>query len=196
MVCSHRLDKDPTSHLSLVTGKPIYFPKLYVPLNSCEYLFQIYHTLFSIIMIEGQKQFAHLSEVNPDFAPLIPGVNIAFEKIWQYRDMTEFRGNWTKTRSSYPDFVPSEGFEITHRKIPARDGTEVEIRIWRPTTPTEQKLPLLFVLHGGGTFCSLFLNIEILIDCRICCWGPRLGERDESGCLREKSYNSNQCRLS
>lgn len=101
-------------------------------------------------MIEGQKKFAHLSEVNPDFAPLIPGVNKAFEQIWQYDDMGEFRGNWTKTRSSYPSFVPSEGFDITHRMIPTRDGTELEIRIWKPTAPTERNLPLLFVLHGGG----------------------------------------------
>lgn len=101
---------------------------------------------------QRQRQFAHMSEVNTDFAPLIPGVNAAFENIWRYSDMTEFRGNWTKTRGSYPEFVPSDGFEITQRTIPARDGTELEIRIWKPTTQAEEKLPLLFVLHGGGIF--------------------------------------------
>lgn len=102
-------------------------------------------------MTAAPKKNAHLSEVNPDFAPLIPGVNAAFEQIWTYSDMTEFRGNWTKTRGTYPANVPTTGFNITHQNIPTRDGTEVEIRIYKPESAKEdEKLPFLFVLHGGG----------------------------------------------
>jgi hypothetical protein len=120
-------------------------------------------------MAKDQKEFAHLSEVNPDFAPLIPGVNAAFAKIWRYGDMTEFRENWTKTRSSYPEFVPSEGFQITRRMIPARDGCELEIRIWKPVATVKEKLPLLFVLHGGGILHLLLLEWIGLNHRRICC---------------------------
>lgn len=106
-------------------------------------------------MVQGQQQFAHLSEVNPDFAPLIPRVNAAFEQIWRFSDMTEFRAKWTKTRGTYPEFVPQEGFEITHQIFQSHDGAEQEIRIWKPTAQAEEKLPLLFVLHGGGILYTL-----------------------------------------
>lgn len=96
------------------------------------------------------RNYAHLSEVNEDFAKLIPGVNKAFETIWTYETIDEFRGNWTKTRGSYPDYVPSDGFEIRHEMIPVSDGSEVELRIYRPNGSGKEKLPLLFVLHGGG----------------------------------------------
>ena len=101
-------------------------------------------------MITDQKN-EWLSQVNSDFAPLIPAVNKAFKEIWTYNDITEFRGNWTKTRSSYPDYVPSEGFDYTHQMVPTSDGTEVEIRLYKPKDVREDRLPLLFVLHGGGT---------------------------------------------
>ncbi|KAF2494368.1 hypothetical protein BU16DRAFT_562028 [Lophium mytilinum] len=95
-------------------------------------------------------KYAHLSEVNPDFAPLIPGVNEAFKKIWTYKTMDEFRGNWGGTRASYSACVPVDGFVITHQMIPTRDGTEVELRTWRPESKIDEVLPLLFVCHGGG----------------------------------------------
>ncbi|KAF2802323.1 uncharacterized protein BDZ99DRAFT_483051 [Mytilinidion resinicola] len=95
-------------------------------------------------------QYAHLSTVNPDFAPLIPGVNAAFKKIWTYTTMDEFRGNWGGTRASYSACVPVDGFSITHEMIPTRDGTEVELRVWRPESNIDEVLPLLFVCHGGG----------------------------------------------
>ena len=91
-----------------------------------------------------------MSDVDPEFAPLIPGVNEAFKQIWTYNDMAEFRGNWTKTRASYADYIPSEGFTTTHRMIPTSDGSQVEIRVYRPQMSADEVLPLLFVLHGGG----------------------------------------------
>lgn len=97
---------------------------------------------------------AWLSEVNPEFAPLIPGVNEAFKKIWTYSDMTEFRGNWTTTRATYADYVPTTGFDVTHQMVPTSDGTEVEIRILKPEGAGNELLPLLFVLHGGGVYSS------------------------------------------
>jgi hypothetical protein len=119
--------------------------------------------------MKSQTQNAHLSEINQDFAPLVPSVNKAFEKIWTYKDMTEFRGNWTTTRGTYPAFVPTEGFDITHQMVPIPGGLELEIRIWKPQdAKAGEKLPLLYVLHGGGKD-STSLARQLLIMARICC---------------------------
>ncbi|KAI9743680.1 MAG: hypothetical protein M1818_002996 [Claussenomyces sp. TS43310] len=101
-------------------------------------------------MAPSQRKHASLSEVDPEFAPLIPAVNQAFKEIWTFDDMTEFRSHWTKTRSTYPEYVPVDGFDLTHQMVATSDGTEIEIRVWTPTNAGSGKLPLLFVLHGGG----------------------------------------------
>ena len=103
-------------------------------------------------MAPDQKKNAWMSAVNPDFAPLIPGVDAAFNQILTYKDMMEFRSNWTKTRASYADYVPSDGFNITYRNALTSDGTVLELRLSRPSTAGDQPLPLLFVLHGGGKY--------------------------------------------
>lgn len=84
---------------------------------------------------------------------MIPAVNKAFEAIWTYDNMEEFRGNWTKTRAAYADYVPTDGFDITHRLVPTSDGSEVDIRIYRPEGAGDRVLPLLFIMHGGGQKC-------------------------------------------
>lgn len=118
--------------------------------------------------MKSQTQNAHLSKMNEDFAPLVPGVNKAFEKIWTYKDMTEFRGNWTTTRGTYPAFVPTEGFDITHQMVPIPGEHELEIRIWKPQdAKAGEKLPLLYVLHGGGKD-NLSLVVLSLMMARIC----------------------------
>jgi acetyl esterase/lipase len=91
-----------------------------------------------------------MSDVNPEFSPLIPGINEAFKKIWTYKDMAEFRGNWTTTRANFAPYIPLDGFSTRHLPVPVSDGAEVEIRILRPTNSESERLPLLFVLHGGG----------------------------------------------
>ena len=101
-------------------------------------------------MTSSPLKNAWMSEVDPGFAPLIPAVNEAFKHILTYMVITEFRGNWTRFRACYADYKPSEGFETSHRTILASDGTETEIRVYRPQLSANQVLPLLFVLHGGG----------------------------------------------
>lgn len=103
-----------------------------------------------MVMATPTLQNAHLSEVNPEFAPLIPSINEAFETIWTYNDMKEFRGNWTKRPANYPAYVPDQGFKTTFQQVPMSDGTEVEVRILKPEIAVGVSLPLLFVLHGGG----------------------------------------------
>ncbi|EXJ90165.1 hypothetical protein A1O3_03234 [Capronia epimyces CBS 606.96] len=93
---------------------------------------------------------AWMSEVNPEFSPLIPGINEAFKKIWTYKDMAEFRGNWTTTRASFAPYIPLTGFTTSHLQVRVSDGAEVEVRILRPTNSESEELAMLFVLHGGG----------------------------------------------
>jgi acetyl esterase/lipase len=132
-------------------------------------------------MVVTQTENAFLSEVNPEFAPLIPSINTAFAKLWEKSDtVEEFRARWATTRGSYPDFVPTDGFTISHQMVPTSDGTKIEIRKWTPDGKEASKLPLLFVLHGGGLYKNLYF--ENHIDSKI---GFVLGSHDtENGMSR------------
>lgn len=108
-------------------------------------------------MVTTAKKHSWMSDVDPDFAPLIPGIETAFEKIWTFNNIDEFRGNWGTTRKNYADYVPKDGFSIKHQLIRLKSGVEVEIRLSRPSSVQDDKLlPVLYVLHGGGnmTFFS------------------------------------------
>jgi acetyl esterase/lipase len=94
---------------------------------------------------------ASLSEVDPEFAPFIPGINERFEEIWKFKTAQELRDKFRGSRQSYPHSIPKEGFEITHRNVPVTDGSEVEVRIYKPEGVTGI-LPVFYMIHGGGTF--------------------------------------------
>jgi acetyl esterase/lipase len=94
---------------------------------------------------------ASLSEVDPEFAPFIPNINAAFEKIWDFKTAAEFRSKISGARPSYPPYIPSSGFDISHQKVPVSDGNEIEIRIYRPEG-TQEKLPIFYAVHGGGGY--------------------------------------------
>ncbi|OQV10567.1 hypothetical protein CLAIMM_14545 [Cladophialophora immunda] len=94
---------------------------------------------------------AWMSQVDPGFESLIPGLRETFRKIWTFEDINEFRENWSIIRGQYPTYVPSEGFDISYRTKRVRDGTPIELRVYRPSGAVQtERLPLLFVLHGGG----------------------------------------------
>lgn len=114
-------------------------------------------------MGSARRKNAYLSEVNSDFAPMIPMINEAFKRIWTYHDMNDFRANWTTTRASYPECVPSEGFDIHYQMVPLSDGTKAEIRLYRPIDAESYvSLPLLFVLHGGGELSESKRVVKVL----------------------------------
>ncbi|KAG9529386.1 hypothetical protein KCU93_g3575, partial [Aureobasidium melanogenum] len=92
---------------------------------------------------------SHLSEINQEFAPLVPAVNEAFAKIWTFETIDEFRGNW-KRPATYPSCVPDQGFSIDHKVIQAADGANIELRVYKPSDADDYDLPLFFILHGGG----------------------------------------------
>jgi acetyl esterase/lipase len=102
------------------------------------------------------EDYAALGRVHPDFAPLVDGLNEAFARIWTPDNVAQLRKNFESSRSQIPG-IPVNGFEISHRMIPVSDGSEVEIRIYRPsaisgdTAKADRRLPLFFIAHGGGT---------------------------------------------
>lgn len=103
-------------------------------------------------MSTARSRYASLSQVHPDFAPLVPTLNEAFERIWTPGDIAQLRKNFKSSRSPIPG-IPNDGFAISHRMVPVSDGHDVEIRIYRPTPAHAQGLspmPLLFIAHGGG----------------------------------------------
>jgi hypothetical protein len=97
------------------------------------------------------KDRALLSQIHPDFAPLVPAVNENFMKIWIFETIEEFRSHWITTRASFPETVPLEGFDIETDMVVVSDGTAIEVCIHGPTRQEERILSVLFVLHGGGT---------------------------------------------
>ncbi|KAL2823590.1 alpha/beta hydrolase fold-domain-containing protein [Aspergillus cavernicola] len=112
-------------------------------------------------------QYSSLGDVHPDFAPLVAGLNENFERIWTPEDVPQLRWNFQSSRAPIPG-VPVDGFDISHRMVPVLDGSEVEIRIYRPTPAgarATSNLPLLFVAHGGGVKCPFPLYFERLADC-------------------------------
>ncbi|KAE8331437.1 alpha/beta hydrolase fold-domain-containing protein [Aspergillus sergii] len=104
-------------------------------------------------MISGEPRYTSLGIVHRDFAPFVPSLNEAFERIWTPQDIAQLRNNFKSSRLPIPG-IPTEGFAISHRMVPVSDGTDIEIRIYRPTSVHDQStssaLPLLFVAHGGG----------------------------------------------
>lgn len=91
-----------------------------------------------------------MSKIDSEFAPLVPGINDAFRKIWTFSDIDDFRSHWTITRAQLADYIPVDGYVVSHQRVPLSDGNDVEIRIYRPTDTDQEILPLLFVQHGGG----------------------------------------------
>lgn len=98
-----------------------------------------------------------LSDIHPDFAPLVPDVNKAFERIWTFETIDEFRSHWVTGRASFPDNIPTEGFTVNYETFAASDGSDVELCIYTPDAQGSGLLPLLFVLHGGGTYVRFYM---------------------------------------
>jgi len=80
-------------------------------------------------------------------------VREAATEIRDFKDVNELRGKFALARPSYAPSVPATGFEITHQLVRVSDGTEVEIRVYRPEGQVGN-LPLFFVIHGGGMYAS------------------------------------------
>lgn len=62
--------------------------------------------------------------------------------------MDQFQAAWKTLPPPLPQDVPLD-LDITHQMVPVRDGTEIEIRVYKAKMVPDNAL-LFFVAHGGG----------------------------------------------
>ncbi|KAJ2903014.1 hypothetical protein MKZ38_010520 [Zalerion maritima] len=101
----------------------------------------------------GSKN-GHLSELDPEFAKVKPGVDAGLGAMWA-EDLTiqQFKDAWMAP-SYVPSGFPEEGKDVvvTHKMVKVRDGADVEVRVYTPAiaSGSNTKLPFAYRMHGGG----------------------------------------------
>ncbi|PVH73125.1 lipase/esterase [Cadophora sp. DSE1049] len=97
-----------------------------------------------------KPKYGHLSAIHPDFEQIKEAVETDFAALWEL-PVEELIARWRTAPPALLKDSPIEGKDITidHKKVPVRDSTEIEIRIYKPIEPMPNAL-LLFNAHGGG----------------------------------------------
>ncbi|KAI9811857.1 MAG: hypothetical protein M1827_005208 [Pycnora praestabilis] len=98
---------------------------------------------------KGSSKYAHYSELDPDFAPLKAECDKQFDQLWSL-PFDQFCQGWLDAPPALPADAPFN-LDITHQMVPVRDGSKVEIRLYKPPTWKKDGKHLLhYVAHGGG----------------------------------------------
>jgi hypothetical protein len=133
-------------------------------------------------VVQPKPRYGHLSAIDPEFALLKETVDMDFETLWAL-PLTKFVEAWRVAPPALLDDSPVIGKDITveHMKVPVRDGSMIDIRIYKPITPVPNTL-LNFNVHGGGPasrgqvrYCR-WLTILVRMDSR----DPYHGRRAKS----------------
>lgn len=96
-------------------------------------------------------EYAHLSDIDPDFTPLREGLDKATERIWSL-PLEEFRAEFKNECTPLTGFtVPESDISIAHQTVVVRDGAEIGIRIYKREDASEMS-SLFLAAHGGGTW--------------------------------------------
>ncbi|KAM0254473.1 hypothetical protein ACHAQJ_006755 [Trichoderma viride] len=96
-------------------------------------------------------KYGHYSELDPEFAKLKPMVDNMMEGMWQPETSFEdFRKAWLND-SPAPEGCPIEGKDVLTetQMIPTRDGTEIEIKVYRAKYKSPSSA-MVIRYHGGG----------------------------------------------
>ena len=102
-------------------------------------------------------KYAHLSEPDPEVAPLLPELTQLFNETWKL-PIKEVRARRASQKLQLSPDVPTE-LDTAHHKVPVSDGSEIEIRVYNPKNSSKNKLPLFFVTHGGGIFLIVYISV-------------------------------------
>lgn len=99
---------------------------------------------------QPKPEYGHLSEIDPEFAPLRAELDKNFAVLWSL-PLDEFKTAWLTAPLVLPDGapMPDQDYEVADQQIPMRDGAEVELRVYRPMKRTENAT-LVLKAHGGG----------------------------------------------
>ncbi|KAL2757944.1 hypothetical protein ACRALDRAFT_1074762 [Sodiomyces alcalophilus JCM 7366] len=93
-----------------------------------------------------------LSTIDPEFAKVKDAADAAVAQLWEPGlDMAAFKAAWMSPPPA-PEGCPVEGVDVATelRKIPMRDGAEIEIKIYKSKTPSAETPALVVRFHGGG----------------------------------------------
>ena len=99
---------------------------------------------------EPKPKYGRLSQPDPEFEPLKEGTDKVFAKLWAL-DLANMKARCKKTPPAMPSDIPIPGkdIEITHLDVPVRDGTKVNLRIYKSMKQNKNAL-LNLNAHGGG----------------------------------------------
>ncbi|ETS81646.1 hypothetical protein PFICI_06648 [Pestalotiopsis fici W106-1] len=94
----------------------------------------------------------HLSVKDPNFAEVEAATVEALAPLWEAAvPLDKFKEGWVTAPPAIPDGCPEPGKDvfISQMKVTVRDGTEIEIQIYRPPE-LRTDAALVFRMHGGG----------------------------------------------
>jgi acetyl esterase/lipase len=96
---------------------------------------------------------ASLSEVDPEFAPFIPGINERFEEIWRFKTAQELRDKVQRFEAFISTIYSKNRLPDFTQPCSVTNGSVVEVRVYRPEGVTSV-LPVFYMIQGGGMFES------------------------------------------
>ncbi|KAK5991571.1 Esterase LipI [Cladobotryum mycophilum] len=96
-------------------------------------------------------KYGHLSTIAPEFEAIKSTVDEALAEIWSAEDVKGLRLRRGNSDAIIPPGGPDRAKEVISEfiRIPARDGHQIELKLYK--SPTVQKdATLLLYMHGGG----------------------------------------------
>ncbi|EXJ56087.1 hypothetical protein A1O7_09018 [Cladophialophora yegresii CBS 114405] len=92
----------------------------------------------------------HLSEIDPEFAQLKDEADKNFAILWSL-PLDQFKAAWLSAPVPFPENAPQPGqdYQVLEQLVPVRDGTNVGLKVYRPSK-CQSKTTLVLKAHGGG----------------------------------------------
>ena len=104
----------------------------------------------SAAVAQPKPKYGHLSEIDPEFAPLREETDKNFAVLWSL-PIDEFKAAWLSAPVLLPEDAPQPGkdYLVSDQQVPVRDGTNVGVRFYKPIKPVNDAV-LVLKAHGGG----------------------------------------------
>jgi acetyl esterase/lipase len=95
----------------------------------------------------------HLSAKDANYAAIEQVTVDALKPMWgDDVPMDQFKAVWANSPAAIPNGCPAPGKDVLLSKthVPVRDGTTVEIKVYRAPRAAPGGAALVFRMHGGG----------------------------------------------
>jgi acetyl esterase/lipase len=90
---------------------------------------------------------AHYSDIDPEFAAIKAECDANFDALFSL-PLSEIKAVSANAPPALGLYVPKD-IDIHHQNVPVRDGTEVDVKIYKAKNMHE-RASLFLVSHGGG----------------------------------------------